>query len=225
MRFFETLTVVNYYNLFLAGISITLRIAFLGFGIALVTGLIICFARLSNNSLINTIGNLSIQLSRNTPILVSLVWVFYALPQIIPINYGAMVAAVIAIAIQATGYQSEVYRGGIQSIEEGQMMAAKALGMPYFLAMRRIILPQAFRRIVPPTVNTFSTSLKSTSIVSVIAAPDLMYQAQRLTSQLYKPMEIYTTAAIIYIFLVGFTSYLADWLDRTVKAGESRAEV
>lgn len=211
---------IKYFPLWLSGIAITSEIAFTGFGIALVAALALALLRRSRFRPVRYMGSFITQLSRNTPILVSLVWLYYALPQIIGINYGSMTAAIAAIALQATGYQAEVYRAGIESIDLGQFRAGRALGMTEALLMRRVILPQAVLRIVPPTVNVFSTSLKSTSIVSIIAVPDIMLHASRLTSYLFEPVQIYSTAAVIYIFLVGITAYIADALDWYVKRGQ-----
>jgi polar amino acid transport system permease protein len=220
----KRLTIVKYYDLFLSGIQVTLLVAFVGFAIALVFALVIVFARRSRNPVLRAVGNFWIQLSRNTPIFVSLIWVFYALPNIIGINYSSLVAAIIAITFQAAGFQSEVYRAGIESIDRGQIRAAKALGMTEFVVMRRVVLPQAFRRIIPPTVNVLCSALKSTSLISVIAAPDMMYHAQRLVSSLYKPMEIFTTAAIIYVIIVGITAFAADSLNKRIKGVEVRED-
>ena len=220
LKYISQLLIVRFYPLFLTGISITLKISFAGFFIAALFSLPLVFARRSKNFLIRFFGNILVQISRNTPILVSLVWIYYALPVIIGIKYGAITASIIAIALQASGYQSEVYRAGIDSIDRGQIRAAKALGMSPFLLMSRIVLPQVIRRIIPPTINVFSTSLKSTAIVSFIAVPDIMHQCQTLNAYYFRPLEIYTSVALLYIFLVGFTSYIADWLNFKIKEGE-----
>lgn len=220
----SNLVFVKYFPLWMKGLAVTAEIAFAGFGIALIAALLLALSRRSKVRAVRYAGSFITQLSRNTPILVSLVWLYYAMPQIIGINYSSMTAAIAAIALQATGYQSEVYRAGIESIDQGQFRAGRALGMTESLLMRRVILPQAVLRIVPPTVNVFSTSLKSTSIVSVIAVPDIMLHASRLTSYLFEPVQVYTTAAIIYILLVGVTAYIADALDRFAKRGHVKAD-
>ena len=222
-RQFTNLIVVKYWHLFLGGVGVTLQVSFAAFAIALAAALAIAFMRRARFPGTRFVGNFFVQLTRNTPILVSLVWFFYAFPTAIGVRVSPLTAAIIALGVQSAGYQAEVYRAGIESIEAGQIAAAKALGMTNLLLMRRIVLPQAFRRIVPPTVNVFSTTLKSTSVISIIAAPDLMYHATRLTSYFYKPMEIYSSVAIIYIILVGATSLVADWLDRRMKAETVRA--
>ena len=224
LKYISQLLIVRFFPLFLNGLWITLEVTFAGFFIAILFSLPLAFVRRSKNSLIKAFGNILVQFSRNTPILVSLVWVYYALPIIIGITYGAMTASIIAIALQATGYQSEVFRAGINSIDRGQIRAAKALGMSPFLLMSRIVLPQVIRRIIPPTVNVFSTSLKSTSIISFIAVPDIMYQAQSLNAYYFRPLEIYTTVALLYIFLVGITSFIADWFDLKIKEGEIKED-
>ena len=154
------LMIIRFYPLFLKGLWVTIEISFYSFFIALLFALFIVFMRISKNITLKLIGNFLIQLSRNTPLLVSLVWVYYALPVITGISLGAIIASIIAIALQSAGYQAEVYRAGIESVHRDQIWAAKALGMSPFLLMRRIVLPQAIRRIIPPTINVFCTTLK-----------------------------------------------------------------
>ena len=224
LLFFKRLTIVKYYDLYLSGLLITLYVAFIGFTLSLFFAIIIVLARRSKRLPLKIIGNFWIQLSRNTPIFVSLIWMFYALPTIIGITLSPIIASILCITFQAAGFQSEVYRAGIESIDRGQIRAAKALGMTEFVLMRRIILPQTFRKIIPPTINVLCSALKSTSLISVIAAPDMMYHAQRLVSSLYRPMEIYTTLAVIYILLVGITAFVADLLDRKYKGVEYKED-
>jgi len=151
----SNLIIIRSYPLYIKGFLITLEIAFLSFFIALIFGLFIVSMRLSKNKMLNLIGNFLIQLIRNTPLLVSLVWVYYALPALTGITLGAKTSAIIAIALQSAGYQTEVYRAGIESIHRDQISAAKALGMPPFLLMRRIVFPQAIRRIIPRLLMFF----------------------------------------------------------------------
>ncbi|MES9320412.1 amino acid ABC transporter permease, partial [Cutibacterium acnes] len=114
----------------------------------------------------------------------------------------AYVCGILGLGIYSAAYISEIVRGSIQSIERGQMEAARSLGLPYRMAMRRVILPQAFKRMTPPLVNQSIMQLKNTSLLSVLAVPDLLYQGQIIAHETYRPLEIYTLVAIIYFLIL-----------------------
>jgi polar amino acid transport system permease protein len=170
--------------------------------IALVVGLLACFGSLSRNRLLKAPAILFVEFCRNTPILVQLVWVHFAWPEIFGIKFTAWTSAVIALALQSSGYLAEEFRAGIESIEKGQIEASQSLGMTYTRLMYRIVVPQAFIRMIPGILNQFVTCFKSTSIVSIIAVPDLMYQAGLIVSATFLPMQIYTLIAIMYFLMV-----------------------
>ena len=172
----------EYRDAFLTGISVTIQLSLLGMALAVVTGLVACLGVLSRNRLIKAPAILYVEWCRNIPILVQLVWVHFACPEIFGVKFDIFTSAVIALALQSSGYLAEEYRAGIESIEKGQFEAAKSMGMTYERLMRRIILPQAFMRMLPGILNQFVTCFKSTSIVSVIAVPDLMYHAGLIAS-------------------------------------------
>ena len=152
--------------------------------------------------------------SRNTPILVQLVWVHFAWPELFGVKFDVYTSSVLALALQSSGYLAEEYRAGIESIEKGQFEASKSLGMTYPRMMGRVILPQAFMRMLPGILNQFVTCFKSTSIVSVIAVPDLMYQAGLIASATFLPMQIYSLVAVIYFIMVLIVSSTVRRLSR-----------
>jgi polar amino acid transport system permease protein len=155
-----------------------------------------------------------VEFCRNTPILVQLVWVHYALPEIIGIKFDAYTSSLIALALQSSGYLAEEYRAGIESIDKGQIEAAQSLGMTYVRLMRRIVIPQAFIRMLPGILNQYVICFKSTSIVSIIAVPDLMYQAGLIVSATFLPMPVYTAVALTYFVLVFAVSALVRNLSK-----------
>jgi His/Glu/Gln/Arg/opine family amino acid ABC transporter permease subunit len=188
----------------LYGLGITILLAVLSMALALVVGLVSALGMLSKRRWLSAPATFYVEFCRNTPILVQLVWVHYAWPDIFGIKFAAFYSSLIALTLQTSGYLAEEYRGGIESVEKGQIEAAKSLGMSHARLMARIVLPQAIMRSIPGILNQFVTCFKSTSIVSVIAVPDLMYQAGIIVSATFLTMPIYTAVAVIY-FVVVFT--------------------
>jgi polar amino acid transport system permease protein len=205
---------LQYHDVLLSGIKVTIALALLGMALAMVVGLIACLGMLSRHRLVRAPAVLFVEFCRNTPILVQLVWVHYAWPEIIGVKFDAFTSSMIALAMQSSGYLAEEYRAGIESIERGQIEASQSLGMTYARLMRRIVIPQAFIRMVPGILNQFVTCFKSTSIVSIIAVPDIMYQAGLIVSATFLPMPVYTAVALVYFFLVFFIALGVRWLSR-----------
>jgi len=139
---------------------------------------------------------------RCTPLLVQIVWFYYALPVILNVQIPAAVAATLVLSLYTGAFYAEIFRGGIVSIEAGQWDAARALGLRWGGVMRRVVLPQAVRRMVPPFMNQSIIQLKNTSLVSTIAVPDLLYQGTLITADTYRPLEVYTVVALIYFVLL-----------------------
>jgi His/Glu/Gln/Arg/opine family amino acid ABC transporter permease subunit len=192
----------EYSDVFLFGLWVTIQLSFLSMLAAMLLGMLACFGSLSRNRLLRAPAILFVEFCRNTPILVQLVWVHFAWPEIVGLKFTAYVSAVIALALQSSGYLAEEFRAGIESIEKGQIEASQSLGMTYLRLMVRIVVPQAIIRMIPGILNQFVTCFKSTSIVSIIAVPDLMYQANLIATATFLPMPIYTFIALIYFLMV-----------------------
>ena len=201
------------------GIWITIQLAIVAMLIAVVVGLIACMGSLSRAWIVRFPSVLFVEFGRNTPILVQLIWVHFAWPEILGIKFSAWTSAVIALSLQSSGYLAEEFRAGIESIDKGQVEASQALGMTYQRLMRRIVIPQALMRMIPGILNQFVTCFKSTSIVSIIAVPDLMYQAGLIVSATFLPMPVYTAVAITYFLLVFVVSSAVRYLSRKLPAG------
>lgn len=215
LDWFTSLTVWDYRELIWQGLSVTLYITLLSFALSVVVALIVVFLRISRNRFASAIGSLYIEVGRDTPILVTLLWTTYVLPPLIGIRIPVFWTATIALVLQTSGYLAETFRGGIESIPKGQTQASQALGMTYSLMMRRIVLPQALRQSIPDILNNFVVLFKTSTLVSIVAVPDLMYQATRLVAQLFKPVEIYTSVAVIYLVLVfGLSSIIRGFQRR-----------
>ncbi|KAB1082160.1 amino acid ABC transporter permease [Neorhizobium galegae] len=168
----------------------------------LTVGCLVALARLSNYRVASAVITTFIEIFRCTPVLVQLVWIYYALPMLTGIELTPAVAAFITLTLYGASFYGEIIRGGIISIDGGQWDAGRALGMRKHQLMKRIILPQAFRRMIPPLVNQTVLQLKNTSLLSVLAVPDLLYQGQLITSASYRPLETYTMIAVIYFIIL-----------------------
>ncbi len=195
-------------GLLLEGLLNTLWLAAAAIVLGLAVGLVLALMRLSSARPLAWPAIAIIEFFRNTPPLVHFFWFFYALPILIGVSLSPFFAALLALSIQSGAFFAEVYRGGIVSIERGQWEAGRAIGMPYATLMRRIILPQAIRRMVPPFVERAFELTKTTALAATVAYSELLYRAMTLTSQTFRPLEIYTAVAVLY-FVVLFAASLA----------------
>ena len=204
----------RYSRLFVAGVEVTLAYTFGTIALGLVLGLLIGLARLSRSWLVNAPMVALTEIFRCTPLLVQIVWFYYALPVLLGVQIPAMAAATAVLSLYTGAFYAEIFRGGIISIEQGQWDAARALGLRAWPMMRQVILPQAVRRMVPPFMNQSIIQLKNTSLVSTIAVPDLLYQGQLITADTYRPLEVYTVVALIYFALLFPATVLAQFYER-----------
>ena len=189
-------------DLLALGLLNTLKVtgAALAFGVPL--GLVLALMRLSPRRLLSWPASAVIEVFRTTPPLVQLFWFFFALPILIKVEMTPYVAAVLTFSIQSAAFFAEVFRGGIVSVERGQWEGAKALGMRYRTALRRVILPQALRRMVAPFVERSFELTKTTALASSLAYGELLYQAMQVNSITFRPMEVYTTIAVMYFIML-----------------------
>lgn len=193
------------------GLTILLTAVSVFFGMIL--GLFLALGRLSKNKVTDNISWFYIWLFRGTPLLMQIFFIYYALPTFTPIKLPQMPAAFIALSLNSAAYLAEIIRAAIQSIDKGQMEAAKALGMSYGQAMQRVIIPQSYRRLIPPVGNEFIAVLKDSSLVSVIAMTELM----RTTSVMANSSgdaTIYIPAAILYLALTTVFTYVFEKLEK-----------
>ena len=180
----------------------------------LLVGGVIALARLANKRIITAPLIVFMEIFRCTPVLVQLVWCYYALPIVSGIELSPSMAAFITLTLYGGSFFAEIIRGGIGSIDIGQWDAGRALGMRRVALMKRVILPQALKRMLPPLVSQVVLQLKNTSLLSVLAVPDLLYQGQLITSATYKPLETYTMIAIIYFIILFPLTTFAHHLEK-----------
>ena len=143
-----------------------------------------------------------VEVFRCTPLLVQIVWFYYALPILLNFSLPAWLAAGLGLTLYMGAFCTEIFRAGVMSIGRGQWQAARALGMTHIQLMRRIVLPQAVRRMVPPLVNQSITQLKNTALLYVVAVPDLMYTGSIVTAETFRPLELYTSVAAMYFIIL-----------------------
>jgi polar amino acid transport system permease protein len=194
--------VTDYGPMLLQGIWITVSLSVLAMALSIVVGLVACLCVLSRHRVIRYPVHVYIELFRNTPILVVIVWIHYALPDLVGLKFTAYMSALVGLTLQSSGYLAEEFRAGIESIDRGQFEAAESLGMTFPRLMRRVVIPQAVVRMLPGILNQYVNCFKATSIVSIIAVPDLMYYASMIVTATFLPMPVYTLVALIYFGLV-----------------------
>jgi His/Glu/Gln/Arg/opine family amino acid ABC transporter permease subunit len=207
----------NNIGFLLDGLWLTLLISFLSLGISLVVGLIVAVMRLTRARILTFLGAAYVELFRDTPVLVQLFWVYYVLPIILGIQISAFAAAVIGLTLHSSAYLSENYRAGIQSVPVGHIEAAKVLGLGPFQTFVRIVLPQAWRIVLPPMVTNFIDLIKVSSLASVIAVGEITRKATELSAATFRPMEIFTVVALIYFLICWPLSIVMRILERRMQ--------
>lgn len=206
--------IVHSLPLLVRGAVVTLEITFLAVTLGLVFGLLAALANLSRFKILQIIARIYVDFIRGTPLLVQIFIIYFALPAITGQRIDPFVAAVAACSINSGAYVAEIFRAGIQSISIGQFRAGLSLGMNWQQTMRYIILPQAFRRIIPPLGNEFIAMLKDSSLVSVIGFEELTRTGQLIIAETYGSLEIWSTVAIIYLIMTLSITRLVGWMEK-----------
>ncbi|WP_435655589.1 amino acid ABC transporter permease [Brucella pituitosa] len=197
-------------QLWLNAIGVTVAYAFVTSVAGLLIGVVLGLALVSRMPVLTWIINAYIHLFRCTPLLVQIVWFFYALPMLTGYTLPDWFAAGLGLTLYMGAFAAEIFRAGVISIDRGQWEASTVLGFSYYTKMRHIILPQATRRMIPPIVSQTILQLKNTSLLSVVAVPDLMYAAGSLTMETYRPLEVYTFAALLYLAILTPVTLIAN---------------
>lgn len=201
---------------FLIGAKNTIIIAAFSVLFGVVLGTLLSLMKQSKIRILKNVSSAYIEFVRGTPLLVQLFIVYYGLP----INLSAIPAGVVALSLNSGAYVAEIIRAGIEAVDKGQMEAARSLGMSHVQSMRYIILPQALRNILPVLGNEFITIIKESSIVSVIGVPEIMYNAETIRGNTFKPFEPLVVAAVIYFILTFSLSKLVGYVERRLKTSD-----
>jgi len=194
----------------LVTLAFTVATVLAGLAIGLVAGIV----RTNAPRWINVPVVAYIELFRCTPLLVQLVWMYYALPVLVGLAMSPNMACFLALALYAGSFYAEIFRGGIEAVDRGQWEAGMAVGMRRGKIFRRIVLPQAVRVMIPSFINQTVLQLKNTSLVSTIAVGDLLYQGSVITAALYRPLEVYSVVAILYFVVLYPLTVAAQHVER-----------
>ena len=208
----------SYMPYFLRGTLLTIEISILSIIFGTIIGLFIGIGKMSKNRIIRLPFVWYINFFRGTPLVVQILLVHFAVIPTLTGKTNAFIAIITALSINSAAYISEIFRAGIQSIDRGQMEAARTLGMTHSQAMKLVILPQAVKRMIPPLGNEFVVLIKDSSLGAFIAAQELMYWGKAMQGEYYRPWEPYLTVALIYFILTLTLTYLLNFIERKVSA-------
>jgi polar amino acid transport system permease protein len=207
-----------------AGTLTTLKITLVGLLLGFLIGLPAALLRIYGGRWLRWLSVFYTELFRGTPVLVQLFIVYYGLPDL-GITFSQLTAAYIAMGLNSGAYQAEYFRGAIQAIGSGQMVAARAIGMSRGKAVRHIILPQALRLVIPAWSNEPVALMKTSAVAFVITVRDLMGRAKDIQARTYDPIPAYVAVAIIYIALVALLMLALQWLERRLRIPGAEVEV
>lgn len=212
------------YPTLVEGVGMTVKITVLSLIIALVLGIFICLMNISKNKILSGIAKFYIWLIRGTPMLVQAFYFYFAIPQLIQAVTGSQfritvfTASLITLSLNAGAYISEIFRGSIESVNKGQMEAARSLGLSYAKSMQKIILPQAVRICLPSLVNQFIITLKDSTILYAIGLSEIMYHAKIYVGRTMESFATYTWVAIFFLFIVTILSFISRAVERRMNA-------
>jgi glutamine transport system permease protein len=209
--------------LLLHGLLRTVEFSLVAGVASVIIGLIAALFKLSRFSVLRAISTVYVEAFRGTPLLVQIFYMVFALPAVMPLNhwFGQNLYPIIgvsaALALNEGAYVTEIVRAGILGVDRGQREAAESLGMTGYQTMRYIILPQAFKRMIPPLVNQFAQTIKDTSLVAPVGVVDLVYQGQIIIAQTFAAFQIWSVVAILYFIIIFAVSRFADYLERRLQ--------
>jgi len=202
------------WHVFAQGALMTLFLTGSSVGIGLVAGLFLGLAKLSSRPWLRIPASVFVEVFRDIPLLVLLLWIFYCLPILTGLKIDIIESAILGISIHASAYLAEVYRAGIQSVDRGQMESARSLGMSFWQGMQRIVLPQAIRRMIPPFLNVTADFMKASALASVVGVWELLRQASNLIANTWRPLEAYTAVAVTYLLIIYPVVWLTGYVER-----------
>jgi His/Glu/Gln/Arg/opine family amino acid ABC transporter permease subunit len=211
---FDWSVVWQHRDALLAGTATTVLLTVLTMAIAVPCGMLVAALRLYGWAPVRAAATAYVELFRNLPLILVVYWAFYVLPITTGLGLSPLATGLAALALNVTAYNAETFRAGINSIRRGQVEAAMAMGMSRSQALRRVVIPQALRRVLPVLASTWVSLFKDTSLVSVIAVSELAYVSMQIRSQTFRVLEMLTAMAAIY-WLLGYPqAKLADWIQR-----------
>lgn len=220
MYHWDFYTVLQSFDLFLIGIWTTFLYTIGSIAIGVVVGLAVCFARLSRFWALRLLARSYQELFRCTPLLVQILWAYYALPMLLGISISNTTAGVLTLSLYVGSFYAEIFRGGINAIDKGQREAAAAIGMSGVQSMRYIILPQAIKKMLPAFINQSVIQVKNTSLLYAISIAELTYMTSVVNSETYRPLESYSLAALMYFAMLFPLTQVADHFERRMRRSD-----
>lgn len=223
----------NYGGLLMAAMGQTLLLALCGLFFACILGLIFGLMSVVKNRVCNVIATIFVDIIRGVPMIVLAFYVFFAVPMLLnnilhlntllgisgQITLSALQAGTICLALNCGAYMAEIIRAGIESVDKGQMEAARSLGLPYWKAMYKVVLPQAIRTMIPSIINQFIITLKDTSILSVIGFPELVNTAKNVNANIMRSLEVWFIVGVMYLIVITLLSRFAKRMERRLNRG------
>ena len=205
-------------DLLALGLLNTLKVTATALACGVPLGLALALMRLSPRRWLAWPAGAVIEVFRTTPPLVQLFWFFFALPILLNVEMTPFAAAALTFSIQSAAFFAEVFRGGIVSVDKGQWEAARAIGMNPAQTMRRVVLPQAVKRMIPAFMERAIELMKTTTLVATVSYADLLFQANEVAQKTFRPLEVFTAAALLYFVVIFAASTLAQWFERRLAA-------
>lgn len=217
---------LKYYKFYISGTGVTIFLSFFGVILGTILGVLLALMKLSKFKIgkieiISKLASIYIEIVRGTPLYVQLLIVYFGLPIMTGLEVPDILAGIIAVSLNSAAYVAEIIRAGILSIDKGQMEAARSLGMNHKMAMKYIIIPQAFKNILPALGNEFVVLIKESAIVAVVGINDLMRNTEIIRGNSYKPFAPLIPAAIIYFIITFSISRLLAKVEKGLRAGDS----
>jgi len=209
--------VTDRWRQFAEGAWVDIWVAALGFGFACAVGLANAVLRTSGVRAFSVPSFVYVQVMRGVPLYVMILWVYFGIANVLGVNFTSFQAMVIALTLTGSGYTTEIFRAGLGAVDRGQMEAARSIGLSRVRTYTHVILPQAFRIVLPPLGNTFIGLFKGATLMSVIAVPDMVFLANELNVTLFTPFEVFTAVAVILVLLVFVFSILVYVLERRLR--------
>ena len=217
--------ITEYGHLLLRAMGQTLLLALCGLLFACILGLLFGMLSVVKSRVCNIIAQIFVDIVRGVPMIVLAFFVFFGVPYFfqnivgVNITLSALTAGTICLALNCGAYMAEIIRAGIQSVDKGQMEAARSLGLPYWRSMHRVVLPQAIRTMIPSIINQFIITLKDTSILSVIGFPELVNSAQNVVANTFKSFETWALVGFMYLVVIKKNTKIAKLVERRLNVG------
>lgn len=203
----------------LDGLLVTVKISIISLMFAVIIGLVFGIFNISKSKILKAIATVYIFIIRGTPLIVQALFLYFGVGQILGIRFDPELAGIIVLSLNAGAYMAEIFRGGILAVDPGQMEAARSLGFNYFKSMRKIILPQAIKVMIPSIINQFIVTIKDTSILTVISIRELTQSGQIIIGQNYRSFEIYAIIAVMYFILITVLTIVSKYIERKLSYG------